>query len=101
MHSAVNRLSRLLMAVCVGFLIATTAEAACNCVCVNGLNRPLCSSISDIKPVCPPRVCPQAPQSISPIDTPQLRPPTGTQSCASDYIYNRYTQRYEWRQVCE
>ena len=75
-------------------------RAACACVCVDGLNRPLCSEVTDIEPQCPPRVCPDAPRSTPPLDPGQL-PPTGTRNCTMEYLYNRYAQRYEWRQVCE
>jgi hypothetical protein len=75
------------------------ARAACACICVDGLNRPLCSEVTDVEPVCPPRVCPDAPRS-TPQPAPQQLPPTGTQSCTMEYVYNRYAQRYEWRQLC-
>lgn len=76
-----------------------TARADCTCVCVDGLNRPLCSDSRDAVPVCPPRVCPDTPRSTRPLDTPGL-PPTGTESCSMQYVYNKYARRYEWRRLC-
>jgi hypothetical protein len=82
------------------YLAASTAgRAACTCICVDGLNRPLCSEVADVEPVCPPRTCPDAPRAGRPLDSLTL-PPSGTRSCSMEYVYNRYAQRYEWRQLC-
>jgi hypothetical protein len=75
-------------------------RAACTCICVDGLNRPLCSEVTDVEPVCPPRLCPDAPRATPPLDLQRL-PPTGTRSCAMEYVYNPYARRYEWRQLCQ
>ena len=76
-----------------------SSRAACTCVCVDGLNRPLCASITDRRPVCPPKVCPREPPLARPIEQPKL-PPADADSCSRKYIYNRYSQRYEWWQLC-
>ncbi len=81
-------------------LISNNSHAACSCICVNGLNRPLCSSVSDLKPLCPPKVCPRVPPITRPLDQSRL-PPVGTSICSSKYIYNKYNQRYEWRLFCK
>ena len=74
-------------------------KADCACVCVDGLNRPLCSDSRDAIPVCPPRVCPRYPQTTRPLESLRL-PPVGTESCSRQYVYNKYSRRYEWRQLC-
>ena len=78
---------------------ASPAIADCTCTCVNGMNRPLCASITDRRPVCPPRVCPRDPAISRPLDRTD-KPPAGAKNCDNKYLYNRYTQAYEWRRVC-
>ena len=74
-------------------------RADCACVCVDGLNRPLCSDSREAPPVCPPRVCPDMPRTSRPLDAPAL-PPQGVEACSMQYVYNKYTRRYEWRRLC-
>ena len=88
-----------LMLAALSFTTSDEARAACTCICVDGLNRPLCSGVNDRIPVCPPKVCPTEPPITRPLDQPRL-PPAGTAFCTDEYIYNRYSQRYEWRQFC-
>ena len=97
----VNALSSTIAAALLLFSLpaSTPADAACTCICVNGLNRPLCSSIADRKPVCPPRACPREPSISRPIDR-TAEPPAGAKTCNDRYIYNRYSQAYEWRRLC-
>jgi hypothetical protein len=76
------------------------SHAACTCICVDGLNRPLCANLDDRKPLCPPKLCPREPSQTRPLDQPAI-PPTGTKSCSREYIYNRYAQRYQWWQFCQ
>jgi len=73
--------------------------AECSCVCVQGEVRALCTSSLDIEPICPPRVCPITPPSIEPIQRPSV-PPIGTSRCVQKQVYNEYTGKYEWREVC-
>lgn len=75
------------------------ALAACQCRCVNGEMRPICSNSIEIPPICPPTICPIVPPSIAPITTPRV-PPVGTQTCRQVQILNPATGRYEWREVC-
>lgn len=89
-----------LLAGALSILASAPGRAACTCICVDGQNRPLCSEVTDIEPICPPRLCPSAPRSTRPLD-PQLLPPDGTRSCSMEYVYNPYAQRYEWRQLCQ
>ncbi len=79
-------------------LASGAGRADCNCICVDGLNRPLCSQVSDVLPLCPPRVCPLAPAAGA-LQPPQL-PPFDARSCSMEYLYNNYAARYEWRQLC-
>lgn len=88
----------LLLAV-LGTLPSFDGRAACTCICVDGLNRPLCSQVTDIEPVCPPRVCSEAP-AAKPLEPYDL-PPFDAPACSMKYLYNKYAGRYEWRQVCE
>ena len=93
---------KLLMAIVAltcGMLPVDTVSASCRCVCMNGEVRAVCSSTLDIEPVCPPRVCPIVPPSVEPIQRPKI-PPVGTSSCVQKQIYNEYTRRYEWKEVC-
>ncbi|HKJ54263.1 MAG TPA: hypothetical protein VKB27_22405 [Gammaproteobacteria bacterium] len=98
---AANRVApvALLLAAAVSMLYTAPARAACACICVDGQNRPLCSEVTDIEPLCPPKLCPTAPPTSRPLDPPRL-PPIDTRSCAMEYVYNRYAGRYEWRQLC-
>ncbi len=80
-------------------LASSNASASCQCVCMNGEVRAICTSTLDIEPICSPRLCPQTPPSIEPIQRPRI-PPIGTSKCVQKQIYNEYTRRYEWREVC-
>ena len=73
--------------------------ASCQCSCVSGQVRAICTSTLDIKPICSPRVCPITTPSIKPIQSPSI-PPIGTKSCTQQQVYNEYTKRYEWKKVC-
>ena len=88
------------LALTITLLVNEPARGACTCICVDGLNRPLCSSLTEPRPVCPPRVCPREPSVSAPLEQSGM-PPVGTQSCEQEYVYNRYTQRYEWRRICQ
>ncbi len=81
-------------------LFATQAVAACRCMCIDGEVRPICSSSIDLPPICAPRICPIKPPSVEPINPPRV-PPIGTKKCTMKQVYNEYTQRYEWKQLCE
>lgn len=75
------------------------ALAGCQCVCMDGEVRAICSSSLDIQPICMPRVCPIAPPSVEPVQMPRVAP-VGTKSCTQKQIYNEQTGRYEWKEVC-
>jgi len=79
-------------------LSSSMAVADCSCICVDGLNRPLCSEVTDVEPVCPPKLCPETPPG-KPLE-PYRLPPSDARTCSMKYLYNKYSERYEWRQVC-
>ena len=83
----------------IGFSLSNSVSASCRCVCMNGSVQALCTSTLDIEPICPPRVCSITPPSIAPIQQPTI-PPIGTSRCSQQQVYNEYTRRYEWKQVC-
>ena len=91
-------LSILALLVC-ATLATYKADAACNCVCINGEVRAVCSSTLDIEPICSSRVCPIVSPSVEPIQRPRV-PPVGTTNCVQKQIYNERTRRYEWKEVC-
>lgn len=90
----------VLLSAVLSILASNPGRAACACICVDGQNRPLCSEVTDIEPICPPKLCPDLPGSTRPLDTQRL-PPSGTRDCSMEYVYNAYAQRYEWRQLCQ
>jgi hypothetical protein len=75
----------------------TVANAACQCVCMNGNVEAVCSSSLDITPICAPRICPIVPPAIRPIDPP-LVPPIGALQCRSQQVWNG--EKYEWVAIC-
>ena len=80
-------------------MLGGAAQAGCECQCVSGEVRAICSSTLDVRPVCAPRVCPITQPSVQPIATPQV-PPVGTKSCSQKQVYNEKTRQYEWREIC-
>lgn len=90
---------RLLAVVGWGFLFIGEADAACQCVCMDGEVQAVCTSALDIEPICAPRICPIVPPAIEPIQKPRV-PPIGTSKCVQKLIYNDQTKKYEWQEVC-
>lgn len=80
-------------------LLSTLAHAECVCRCVDGVVRPLCTSALDLPPLCGPQSCPLLPQSLAPLQVPQI-PPMGTHSCQQVKVLNPSTGRYEWSAIC-
>jgi hypothetical protein len=79
-------------------LAAGGAHAACACTCVNGQSTAICQNVYDVRPVCPPRVCPLVPPSVQPVQIPTI-PLIGTTNCRQVQVLNMFGQ-YEWRTVC-
>ena len=81
------------------FTLSFKIYAGCYCACMNGVNQPICSSTLDLPPICPPKVCAIAPPAIKPLDSLRI-PPIGTKRCTNEQVYNEYTRRYEWKEIC-
>src|SRR5262245_5924414 len=95
-------LSRLIFGIALfGFfqLGAREVNSDCRCACVNGEVVPLCSNSLDLPPICAPRICPIVPSAIEPIQPPRI-PPVGTSQCTMKQVLNRFTGRYEWKEIC-
>lgn len=92
-------MKRLLPLIFAAFF-AADAAAQCQCACVNGRVQAICSSAFDLKPLCPPRMCPATGiPGLPPLAGNDL-PPLGTTQCRNVKVYNPQTRRYEWRKVC-
>jgi hypothetical protein len=76
------------------------AQAGCECRCVNGATRPICTSTAEIRPTCAPTLCPFVPPSLPPPPSTALAPP-GTTSCSQAQVLNPATNKYEWQRICE
>jgi hypothetical protein len=74
--------------------------AGCDCTCVNGEVRAICSSALDVETICTPYRCPVVPPSIEPIQQPRVQS-IGTSTCDQRQIYNEVTRQPEWREVCD
>ena len=81
------------------FLVGSVM-ADCTCECVDGKVVAVCESSIDLPPICPPRICPLDVPAIEPIKSPRV-PPVGTTDCYQKRVYNRYTGRYEWKEICQ
>jgi len=89
----------LISAALVAQFAANVANASCECTCVQGQVRALCTSSTDARPVCGPQVCPVMPPSVTPVLEPRV-PPVGTSNCQQQQVLNNSTRQYEWKQVC-
>ena len=87
-------ITALVTAVTIGI---SPANAACQCVCMNGEVEAVCSSSLDLQPICPPRICPIVPPAVRPIDPPRV-PPVGASTCRSEQVWNG--EQYEWVEIC-
>ena len=76
------------------------AEAGCVCKCVNGSVQAICSSTLDLRPLCPPKICPLMAPKLQPLQ-PLTLPPLGTTSCQLKQVYNSWTGQYEWQNLCQ
>lgn len=80
--------------------LPSTADAECECRCMGGQNRPLCTSTMEIPPICAPTVCPIQPPALQPLMAPSL-PPLGTVSCSMRQVYNPAARQYQWESICQ
>ena len=76
------------------------AEAACTCRCVDGKAQAVCSSSTDIRPICQSAACPIAPPAKSPLDARQ-EAPVVKPGCETKQVYDPETRAYSWDQVCK
>lgn len=76
------------------------AHAECECRCMGGQNRPICSSAMELPPLCGPAICPIESPSIQPLMSPQL-PPLGTTNCQMRQVWNPYARQYQWQRICQ
>lgn len=87
----------------VGFItliiLTAQANASCECLCINGKVEAVCTSSSELKPYCAPRLCPYAPPNLAPAMQNTL-PPAGTTSCEMKQVYNEQIKKYEWKRIC-
>src|SRR5208283_5504113 len=93
------KIGLMLSAFYVGLVVMILpASASCICQCVNGQMQPLCASSIDLRPICPPTICPIAAPSVAPIRPPTL-PPLGTSSCHQAQVCDQFGN-CRWEQVC-
>lgn len=81
-------------------LTSSAAQASCECACVDGIIRPVCSSSTDVEPVCHPRVCSVVPPAVEPVQVDPV-PPPNTEECQYYQVYSDELKAYEWRSICE
>jgi hypothetical protein len=79
--------------------LSGAAGAACVCRCLNGKAQPVCSSSTDIPPLCNTTACPMSPPRVSPQDALQPKPAVKP-GCRISQVYNPDTGRHEWGQIC-
>jgi len=77
----------------------SSGAGSCECICVNGSVRAICSSTIDIAPICSPSICPIMQPSIKPIASPKIAP-IGTKQCSMQQVYNSNLSKYEWKNLC-
>ena len=79
-------------------IVPKESEAACRCVCVNGVKQNLCTSTLDIPRACI-GLCPLKNLSLKPLQPLKLKP-LGTTSCTMKQVWNSWTNSYQWKRVC-
>jgi hypothetical protein len=80
---------------------STAAWADCRCSCVKGQIEPVCSSESDLPPVCAPRACSAKPMRTSLIDDKSFVATKTAKRCREVTVPNERTGAYVTKQVCE
>jgi hypothetical protein len=74
-------------------------SAECNCACISGSVKAICSDLKEKEPVCTQRVCPIRTPPVTPPPTTRV-PPKGVSKCVPMQIYNEETHKFEWKQIC-
>ena len=92
----------LTAAVAIAGLTAATApaEAACVCRCVDGKPKAVCSSTTDIAPLCNTLNCPLSTPQRTPTDVSKPKPPVKP-GCTLKQVYDPKTGKHEWGQLCQ
>ncbi len=80
--------------------VAGSAEASCSCRCLNGKSIPVCSSSSEIPPICNSTSCPLSAPPKLPQDARQPVP-TVVPGCKNQEVYDPKTGRYSVESVCQ
>ncbi len=81
-------------------LLPGAADAVCNCRCVDGKAKAVCSSSTEIPPLCNNTICPLSPPQKTPLDARQPAP-TVTPGCQTKQVYDPKAGTYAWEQVCQ
>jgi hypothetical protein len=80
--------------------LSGSAQAVCNCRCVDGKARAVCSSSTEIPPLCNNTLCPLSMPPKTPQDARQPVP-TVTPGCETKQVYDPKAGAYAWEQVCQ
>lgn len=85
-----------------GLMLATAApaEAACVCRCVDGKPKAVCSSGTDIAPLCNTLNCPLSIPKRAPTDVSKPKPAVKP-GCTVKQVYDPKTGKHEWGQLCQ
>jgi hypothetical protein len=89
---------RALIAIALVAGMSTIAHADCVCRCVDGEMQPVCENAIDLRPICPPTICPIMSPSIAPISPPTI-PPIGTSVCRQARVCDA-SGNCQWQQIC-
>jgi len=81
-------------------VLPTAAEAACVCRCLDGKAKAICSSGTDIPPLCNATACPMTTPKRTPQDVRQTPPPVKP-GCTNRQVYDPKTGKHEWAQICQ
>lgn len=79
--------------------LSSYASASCHCSCVNAQIEAVCTSPSDLPPVCAPRSCTVKPSSVALINETSIATNL-TKQCHETLVLNPQTGSYISKQVC-
>jgi hypothetical protein len=96
-----KRVAKVLAAVVIASL-STQASAACKCTCVNAQIEAVCTSQTDLPPVCAPRTCTVKPLRAGLVNQASVAASTSgsTKQCHETQVLNPQTGSYVSKQVC-
>ena len=93
-----KRVATLLAALVIASL-STQASAACKCSCVNAQIEAVCTSQTDLPPVCAPRTCTAKPLHAALVNESSVAS-SSTKQCHETQMLNPQTGAYVSKQVC-